>query len=76
VALIGEKSLDLMIIEFYKLKAYFTIPLCLSSKASQQHVKFSKFKYNLEILEVISFDLHSLSLSLSLSLSQINVLFS
>jgi len=68
VALIGEESLDLMITEFYKLKAYFMIPLCLSSKASQQHVKFSKLKYNLEILEVISFDLHSLSLSLSLSL--------
>jgi hypothetical protein len=79
VALIGEKSLDLMITEFYKLKVYFMIPYDLSSKASQQHVKFSKLKYNLEILEVISFDLRSLSLSLSLSQknkNKMNVLFS
>jgi len=47
-------------------------------KASQQHVKFSKLKYNLKILEVISFDLHTLSLSLSQKrkIKKMNVLFS
>ncbi len=68
VALIGEKSLDLMITEFYKLKVYFTIPLWFVIKSFSTWCQVLKIKIQLGHFRSYFFwSPYSLSLSLSLS---------
>lgn len=75
VALIGEKSLDLMITEFYKLKVYFMIPLCFVIKSFSTTCQVLKIKIQLGHFRSYFF-WSPYSLSLSQKKRRMNVLFS
>lgn len=77
VALIGEKSLDLMITEFYKLKVYFMIPLWFVIKSFSTTCQVLKIKMQLGNFRSYFFwSPYSLSLSQKRKEKEKNVLFS